>query len=71
MSTVATVPVMIVLVLIILLPFIVGFFVYRVARQRNMHALLCASEAALAPALICLIVYTLVLGTYMTIRCPP
>ena len=38
MSTVATVPVMIVLVLIILLPFIVGFFVYRDARQRNMNA---------------------------------
>ena len=48
MSTVATVPVMIVLVLIILLPFIVGFFVYRDARQRNMNAILWALVAALA-----------------------
>ncbi len=55
-------PVMIVLVLIILLPFIVGFFVYRDARQRNMNAILWAFVAALAPAFIGLIVYLLVRG---------
>mgnify|MGYP003279680255 FL=1 len=70
MSTVATVPVMIVLVLIILLPFIVGFFVYRDARQRNMNAILWAIVAALAPAFIGLIVYLLVRGNYMNLRCP-
>ena len=70
MSTVATVPVMIVLVLIILLPFIVGFFVYRDARQRNMNAILWALVAALAPAFIGLIVYLLVRGNYMNLRCP-
>lgn len=70
MSTVATVPVMIVLVLIILLPFIVGFFVYRDARQRNMNAILWALVAALAPAFIGLIVYLLVRGNYMNLQMP-
>ena len=70
MSTVATIPAMIVLVLIILLPFIVGFFVYRDARQRNMNAILWAFVAALAPAFIGLIVYLLVRGNYMNLRCP-
>ena len=70
MSSIATVPVMIVLVLIILLPFIVGFFVYRDARQRNMNAILWAFVAALAPAFIGLIVYLLVRGNYMNLRCP-
>ena len=70
MSTVATVPVMIVLVLIILLPFIVGFFIYRDARQRNMNAILWALVTALAPAFIGLIVYLLVRGNYMNLRCP-
>lgn len=40
MSTIMTIPAMIVLALIIILPFIVGFFVYRDARQRDMNALL-------------------------------
>lgn len=70
MSSIATVPVMIVLVLIILLPLIVGFFVYRDARQRNMNAILWAFVAALAPAFIGLIVYLLVRGNYMNLRCP-
>ena len=42
MSTIMTIPAMIVLALIIILPFIVGFFVYRDARQRDMNALLWA-----------------------------
>ena len=70
MSTVATIPVMIVLALIIMLPFIVGFFVYRDAKVRNMNAILWALVAALAPAFIGLIVYLLVRGDYMNLRCP-
>ncbi|SCI86159.1 Double zinc ribbon [uncultured Flavonifractor sp.] len=70
MSVVATIPMFIVLMLIILLPFIVGFFVYRDARQRNMNAILWAIVAALAPAFIGLIVYLLVRGNYMNLRCP-
>ena len=70
MSTVATIPVMIVLALIIMLPFIVGFFVYRDAKARNMNAILWALVAALAPAFIGLIMYLLVRGDYMNLRCP-
>ena len=60
MSTIMTIPAMIVLALIIILPFIVGFFVYRDARQRDMNALLWAFVAALVPAFIGLIIYFLV-----------
>lgn len=70
MSTIMTIPVMIVLLLIISLPFIVGFFVYRDAKQRDMNAILWAFVAALAPAFIGLIVYLLVRGTYANLRCP-
>lgn len=70
MSMVATVPMFIVLILMIFLPFIVGFFVYRDARQRDMNAILWAFVAALAPAFIGLIVYLLVRGNYANLRCP-
>ena len=56
MSTIMTIPAMIVLALIIILPFIVGFFVYRDARQRDMNALLWAFVAALVPAFMGLII---------------
>lgn len=70
MNIAATIPMFIVLILIILLPFIIGFFVYRDAKQRNMNAILWAFVAALAPAFIGLIVYLLVRGNYMNLRCP-
>ena len=70
MSTIMTIPAMIVLALIIILPFIVGFFVYRDARQRDMNALLWAFVAALVPAFIGLIIYFLVRGNYANLRCP-
>ena len=70
MNVALTIPMFIVLILIILLPFIVGVFVYRDAKQRNMNAILWAVVAALAPAFIGLIVYLLVRGNYMNLRCP-
>ncbi len=70
MSTIMTIPAMIVLALIIILPFIVGFFVYRDARQRDMNALLWAFVAALVPAFMGLIIYFLVRGNYANLRCP-
>lgn len=69
-SMAMTIPLMIVLALILILPFIVGFFVYRDARQRDMNAILWALVAALAPAFIGLIIYLLVRGNYTNLRCP-
>ena len=70
MSTIMTIPAMIVLALIIILPFIVGFFVYRDARQRDLNALLWAFVAALVPVFMGLIIYFLVRGNYANVRSP-
>lgn len=70
MSIVATIPAFIVLAIIIILPFVVGVYVYRDARRRGMNAILWALVAAVAPALIGLIVYLLVRGNYSDLRCP-
>lgn len=68
--SIAVFPVTIVLAIIIVVPFIVGVYVYRDARQRGMNAVLWALVAAVAPTLIGLIVYLLVRGNYSDLRCP-
>lgn len=68
--SIAVFPVFIVLAIAIIVPFIIGFYVYRDARRRGMNALLWALVAAVAPALIGLIVYLLVRGDYSNLRCP-
>lgn len=68
--SIAVFPVFIVLAIAIIVPFIIGFYVYRDARRRGMNALLWALVAAVAPALIGLIVYLLVRGDYANLRCP-
>lgn len=70
MSLFATVPAFIALAVIIVIPFIVGVYVYRDANRRGMNAMLWALVAALAPSLIGLIVYLLVRGNYRDLRCP-
>lgn len=70
MSSVAILPVFIVLAIAIIVPFIIGFYVYQDARRRGMNAILWALVAAAAPALIGLIVYLLVRGNYSDLRCP-
>ena len=68
--SIAIFPVFLVLAIAIIVPFIIGFYVYRDARQRGMNAILWALVAAVAPALIGLIVYLLVRGDYSNLRCP-
>ena len=70
MSVVATFPVFIVLAVIIILPFVIGVYVYRDAKRRGMNAILWALVAALAPSLIGLLVYLLVRSNYSDLRCP-
>ena len=70
MNVAAAIPMFLVLILIVLLPFVVGFFVYRDTKQRDMNAILWAIVAAVAPAFIGLIVYLLVRGNYTNLRCP-
>lgn len=57
-------------VIVIAVPLIIGTYVYRDAGRRGMNALLWALVAAAAPALIGLIVYLLVRGSYCDLRCP-
>lgn len=68
--SIAIFPVFIVLAIIIIVPVIIGVYVYRDARHRGMNAILWALVAVVAPALIGLIVYLLVRGDYSNLRCP-
>lgn len=70
MSVFATIPAFIVMAVIIVLPFIIGVYVYRDARRRGMNAILWTLVSAVAPALIGLIVYLLVRGSYSDLHCP-
>lgn len=68
--SIAVFPVTILLAIVIVVPLIVGVYVYKDARQRGMNAILWALVAAVAPTLIGLIVYLLVRGNYSDLRCP-
>lgn len=70
MSIIAAIPVFILVAVSIVLPFIVGVYVYRDAKRRDMNAILWALVSVAAPALIGLIVYLLVRGNYSSLRCP-
>lgn len=70
MSIIAVIPIFIVLAIAIVVPFIIGIYVYQDAKRRSMNAILWALVAAAAPALIGLIVYLLVRGNYSDLRCP-
>ena len=70
MSAFAILPAAIVLVVAIIIPFVIGFYVYQDAKRRGMNAVLWALVAAVAPALIGVIVYLLVRGNYSDLRCP-
>lgn len=70
MSVVASIPAFIILVILMILPFIIGAYVYRDAKRRDMNALLWTLVAVAAPALIGLIIYLLVRGNYSDLRCP-
>lgn len=58
------------LFLLILLPVIVGTYVYNDAKSRDMNALVWMLIAALAPFLIGLIIYLLVRSSHPNLKCP-
>ena len=69
MSVAALIPMGIILCMIVIIPLVIGVYVYRDARRRGMNAILWALAAAIAPALIGLIIYLLVRGNYSDLRC--
>ena len=52
------------------LPLLVGVYVYRDAKRRNMNAPLWTIISILAPSLIGFIIYLLVRGNYSNLKCP-
>ena len=54
----------------IVVPLLLGVFVYRDAKDRGMNALLWACIAALCPSFLGLIAYLLVRGNYSNWKCP-
>ena len=54
----------------ILVPMLLGVFVYRDAKDRGMNPLLWACAAALCPSFLGLIAYLLVRGNYTNWKCP-
>ncbi len=58
------------LVIGLAVPMIIGVYVYRDAKRRNMNAALWTLIAMLAPSLIGFIIYLLVRGNYSNLRCP-
>lgn len=68
--SIAVFPVFIILAVAIVVPFIIGFYVYQDARRRGMNAILWTLVAVVAPALIGLIIYLLVRGNYSDLHCP-
>lgn len=66
MSTVIVAPIM---VLVILIPVLIGVYVYRDAKRRNMNAVLWTLIALVAPSLIGFIIYLLVRGNYSNLKC--
>ena len=54
----------------VLLPILIGVYVYRDASRRGMNAVLWTLIAILAPSLIGFIIYLLVRGNYSNLKCP-
>ena len=68
--SVAIFPVFILLAVVLIIPLIIGIYVYRDASRRGMNPILWALVSAVGPALIGLIIYLLVRGNYTNLRCP-
>lgn len=63
-------PLFILMAVVILLPILVGVYVYRDANRRGMNDVLWTLIAILAPSLIGFIIYLLVRGNYSNLKCP-
>lgn len=59
-----------ILIAIIIIPIIIGTYVYRDANKRGMNAVLWTLVAIFAPSLIGFIIYLLVRGNYSNLKCP-
>ena len=59
-----------VLLFLVLIPVLVGIYVFRDARRRGMNAALWTVIAILVPGLIGFVIYLLVRGSYSDLRCP-
>lgn len=70
MARAATVSLLLVLLFVILVPVLIGVYVWRDARGRGMNAVLWTLIAVLAPTFIGLIIYLIVRGSYSNLRCP-
>lgn len=57
------------LTILIGIPVLIGVYVYRDAKRRNMNALLWTLIAILAPSLIGFIIYLFVRGNYDDLQC--
>lgn len=62
--------VLILMSVVILIPVLVGVYVYRDSKRRGMNAVLWTLIAIIAPSLIGFIIYLLVRGNYSNLRCP-
>ena len=71
MSNIAVaIPLFILMIIVVLLPLLIGVYVYRDAKRRGMNAALWTLIAILAPSLIGFIIYLLVRGNYSNLKCP-
>ena len=66
----ALIPILATIVVIILIPVLIGVYVYRDATRRGMNAALWTLIAVLAPTLIGFIIYLLARGNYSDLKCP-
>ena len=69
-TVIVVIPILLVMAFLILLPVVIGVYVYRDANRRGMNALLWALVAVFAPSLVGFLIYLLVRGNYSDLRCP-
>jgi len=64
------IPLFMLMIIVVMLPLLIGIYVYRDAKRRGMNAALWTLIAILAPSLIGFIIYLLVRGNYSNLKCP-
>lgn len=68
--SIAIIPMLVSMAIILFIPVLVGVYVYRDAKQRGMNAALWTLIAVITPTLIGFIIYLLVRGNYSDLKCP-
>ncbi len=67
---VGSIVLMVYLAILIVVPILVGVYVFQDARRRGMNAALWTLIAVLVPILVGFIIYLLVRGSYPDLKCP-